>query len=98
MNFFLFLFQDLGIPTPATLEDDVSSIMGLERREEDMEITERYLFIYLFIYLFARAGKQCINNYITLVRLSTRAVMFTNRSIIILLKFESFIRTRANYP
>ena len=51
MNFFLFLFQDLGIPTPATLEDDVSSIMGLERREEDMEITERYLFIYLFIYL-----------------------------------------------
>ena len=47
MNFVLFLFQDLGIPTPATLEDDVSSIMGLERREEDMEITERYLFIYL---------------------------------------------------
>ena len=91
MNFFLFSFQDLGIPTPATLEDDVSSIIGLERREEDMEITERYLFIYLF----ARAGKQCINNYITLVRLSTCAVMFTNRSIIILLKFESFIRTRA---
>ena len=33
------------IPTPAAVEFDVSSIMGLERREADMETSDRYLFI-----------------------------------------------------
>ena len=35
------------IPTPAAVEYDVLSIMGLERREADMETSDRYLFIWV---------------------------------------------------
>ena len=49
------MFQDLlAIPPPTIVEEDVSSIMGLERREGDMDTSERYVQTFFFLSVFLR--------------------------------------------